>query len=49
MQSNDVIEVVMALGGGISEVNLFPDVTAVLAGTAGELVEPGRRPASIIR
>ena len=31
MQSNDVIEVVTALGGGISEVTLFPDVTAVLA------------------
>jgi peroxiredoxin len=35
MQSNDVIEVVTPLGGGISEVILFPDATAVLAGTAG--------------
>jgi hypothetical protein len=37
MQSNDVIEVVTPLGGGISEVTLFPDTTAALAGTAGTL------------
>jgi hypothetical protein len=37
MQSNDVIEVIPPLGGGISEVILFPDATAVLAGTAGTL------------
>jgi hypothetical protein len=49
MQSNDAIEVVTPLGGGISEVTFYPDVTAVLAGTAGALVEPGRRPATIIR
>ena len=42
MQSNDAIEVVAPLGGGISEVTLFPDAAAVLAGTAGVLVEPGR-------
>jgi hypothetical protein len=42
MQSNDVIEVVTPLGGGISEVALFPDAAAVLAGTAGVLVEQGR-------
>ncbi len=42
MQSNDAIEVVAPLGGGISEVSLFPDAAAVLAGTAGVLVEPGR-------
>ena len=42
MQSDDAIEVVAPLGGGISEVTLFPDAAAVLAGTAGELVEPGR-------
>jgi hypothetical protein len=35
MQSNDVIEVVTPVGAGISEVTLFPDATAVLAGTAG--------------
>jgi hypothetical protein len=32
MQSKDVIEVVTPLGGRISEVTLFPDVTALLAG-----------------
>jgi hypothetical protein len=32
MQSNDIIEVVTPLGGGISEVTLFPDAAAVLAG-----------------
>jgi hypothetical protein len=42
MQCNDAIEVVAPLGGGISEVALFPDAAAVLAGTAGVLVEPGR-------
>jgi hypothetical protein len=42
MQSNDVIEVVTPVGGGISEVTSFPDAVAVLAGTAGVLVEPGR-------
>jgi signal transduction histidine kinase len=42
MQSNDAIEVVAPLGGRISEVTLFPDAAAVLAGTAGVLVEPGR-------
>ena len=42
MQSNDAIEVVAPLGGGISEVTLFPDAAAVLAGTAGVLAEPGR-------
>jgi hypothetical protein len=42
MQSNDAIEVVAPLGGGISEVALFPDAAAVLASTAGGLVEPGR-------
>jgi hypothetical protein len=30
MQSNDAIEVVAPLGGGISEVALFPDAAAVL-------------------
>ena len=34
MQSNDAIEVVAPLGGGISEVALFPDAAAVPAGTA---------------
>ena len=34
MQSNDAIEVVAPLGGGISEVALFPDTAAVRAGTA---------------
>ena len=48
MQSNDVIEVVAPLGGGINEVSLFADAAAVLAGTAGVLEEPGRRRASII-
>ncbi|MBR0716520.1 hypothetical protein [Bradyrhizobium liaoningense] len=42
MQSNDAIEVVAPLGGGISEVTLFPDAAAVFAGTAGVLLEPGR-------
>ncbi|MBP1888303.1 hypothetical protein [Sinorhizobium mexicanum] len=42
MQSNDVIEVATPLGGGINEFNLFPDAAAVLANTAGVLVEPGR-------
>ena len=42
MQTNDAIEVVVPLGGGISEVTLFPDAAAVLPGTAGVLVEPGR-------
>ena len=42
MQSNDAIEAVAPLGGGISEVALFPDAAAVLASTAGGLVEPGR-------
>lgn len=42
MQSKDAIEVVAPLGGGISEVALFPDAAAVLAGTAGVLVRPGR-------
>jgi signal transduction histidine kinase len=42
MQSNDVIEIVRPLGGGISEVTSFPDAAAVLAGTAGVLVEQGR-------
>ena len=42
MQSNDAIEVVVPLGGGISEVTLFSDSAAILAGTAGVLVEPGR-------
>lgn len=32
MQSNDIIEVVTPLGSGISEVTLFPDAAAVLAG-----------------
>ena len=48
MQSSDVIEVVTPIGGGIREVTLFPDVIAVLADTAGVLVEPGRCPATII-
>jgi len=42
MQTNDAIEVVVPLGGGISEVTLFPDAAAVLPGTAGVLAEPGR-------
>ena len=42
MQGNNAIEVVAPLGGGISEVALFPDAAAVLVGTAGVLVEPGR-------
>jgi isoquinoline 1-oxidoreductase subunit beta len=42
MQGNDAIEVVAPLGGGISEVTLFPDTAAVRAGTSGVLVEPGR-------
>jgi signal transduction histidine kinase len=42
MQSNDVTEVVAPLGGGISEVNSFPNAAAVLAGAAAVLVEPGR-------
>ena len=42
MQSNDAIEAVAPLGGGISEVALFPDAAAVLASAAGVLVEPGR-------
>src|SRR5689334_17400480 len=42
MRSNDVIEVVVPLGGGISEVASFPDAPAVVAGTAGVSVEPGR-------
>ena len=53
MRSNDVIEVVKPLGGGISEVTLFSDEAAGLASTAAVLVEqepgfPLRRPASII-
>lgn len=40
MQSNDIIEVVAPLGGGISEeVTLFPDAAAVHAGTGGALVD----------
>jgi len=35
MQNNDAIEVVAPLGGGISEVALFPDAAAVLTSTAG--------------
>jgi signal transduction histidine kinase len=42
MQSNAVIEVITPLGGGITEVSLFRDVAAVLAGKAGVLVELGR-------
>jgi signal transduction histidine kinase len=42
MQSNDAIEVVAPLGGEISEVTLFPDTFAVLAGTAGALAEAAR-------
>ena len=42
MQSNDAIEVVAPLGGRISEVALFPNAAAVLAGAASVLVEPGR-------
>src|SRR6266576_4822758 len=42
MQSNDAIEVVAPLSGRISEVALFPNAAAVLAGAAGVLVEPGR-------
>jgi len=41
LQGNDAIEVVAPLGAGISEVS-FPDAAAVLAGTAGELAEPGQ-------
>jgi signal transduction histidine kinase len=41
MQSNDIIEVVTPLGGGISEVSLFPDAAAVLADSAGVLLEQG--------
>src|SRR5690348_15719987 len=41
MQSNDVIEVVAPVGGGISEVTSFPDAAAVLAGSAAVLVELG--------
>jgi hypothetical protein len=42
MQSKDVLEVATPLGGGISEVTSSLDAVAVLAGTAGVLVEPGR-------
>jgi signal transduction histidine kinase len=42
MQGNDVIEVVTPLGGGIIEITLFRDSAAVVAGTAGVLVEHGR-------
>lgn len=49
MQSNDVIEVVTPLGGGISEVASFPDAVVVLAGTAGVLVEPGRIFHAVVR
>jgi hypothetical protein len=41
MQSNDAIEVVAPLGGGVRELTLFPDAAAVLAGLAGVSVEPG--------
>jgi hypothetical protein len=41
LQSNDAIEVVASLGGGISEITLCPDAAAVLAGAAGVLMEPG--------
>jgi hypothetical protein len=46
MQNNDAIETVAPLGGGISEVAVFPDAAAVLASTAGVLVEPNRSSAS---
>jgi hypothetical protein len=42
MQGNDVIEVVTPLGDRISEFTSRPDAAAVLAGTAGVLVEWGR-------
>jgi hypothetical protein len=42
VQGYDVIEVVTPFGCGISEVGLFPDAAAVLAGTARVLVEPAR-------
>jgi len=49
MRSNDVIEVVTPLGGGISEVTLFPGAAAVLAGIAGVLMEQGRISHSAVR
>ncbi|MBP1888374.1 hypothetical protein J2Z50_006693 [Ensifer mexicanus] len=49
MQSDDVIEVVTPFGGGISEVTLFTNAAAVLAGTAGVLVEQGRILDAVIR
>ena len=42
MQSNDAMEVVAPLGGGISEVARLPDAAAVFAGISGALVKPGR-------
>lgn len=52
MQSDAVIETATPIGGGISEVTLSPNATAILADTAGELVEPAgyfvRGPAPII-
>jgi uncharacterized linocin/CFP29 family protein len=47
MQGNDVIEVVTPLGVGSAKLP-YSRITAVLAGTAGVLEEPARRPASII-
>lgn len=41
MQSNDRIEVVAPVGDPSCKVTLFPDATAVFAGTAGVLVGPG--------
>jgi hypothetical protein len=43
MQSNDVIEVVTPLAGGISEVTLLPDAAAVLVSIAGVFVVEQRR------
>jgi len=48
MQSNDTIES-SRISRVESEKLHYRRVTAVLAGTAGVLVEPGRHPASIIR
>jgi hypothetical protein len=42
VQGYDVIKVVAPFGCAISEVGLFPDAAAVLAGTARVLAEPGR-------
>jgi hypothetical protein len=42
MQSNGVVEIVAPLWRGISEVALFQDAAAVLAGTASVLVERRR-------